>query len=777
MAVGPSYVVEMVNLGGEIFTKQGSPVTTFSLYSFPFNFPAADRLSDPRVIYDAESSRWFATLLDVTAGNFQVAVSRSSDPTGGWTTYAIGGVPSGDFPDQPILGVSSNMVAIGGNDYPISGGAFVGGQFWVLNKAAMVTAAPVYYSTWGPSCGFLCTYPASIHPVRSLSATSTQFFVSTGFGSSSTLVLYSVTGTPPGSVAASSSTLPIKVLTNPPSAPQLGSSTTLDTGDGRVSDAVWSNNVLWLSANDGCTPLGDSQARSCFRLIQIDTATSSLKIDQDWANVGTYYFYPALSVDSIGDMSVAVGYSSSAYYPGIDVWGQAYNEPNSLEPGLALTGNRPSAAATYPSCSGTCRYGDYFGASTDPSGTSVWFAGEYGAAGTLWSTYIGNAVTLPLSVSSITASPSSTDVGQTTVFSVSASGGTSGYRYAWSGLPSSCIGADQPSLFCTTVLAGGFSVAVTVTDSYGTSITTPPLFFSVYPDPTVVTPTATPGSGGVDVGQVVTFSTSASGGSGGYSFAWLGLPGCPSQNLPSFLCTTRLSGMLSVSVIATDTNGFAITSGDLSYLVLADPTVGAPSVSRQSLDVGQTVNISVAATGGSPPYTYVWNDLPPGCGGTATALSCAPASAGRFNVSVTITDSNGFSTASSGHSLVISPRLDAELSAHPDSFLQGQGTILTGTALGGRPGYTYAWSGLPPGCAIPSQANNSCTPTTAGTFRVVLTVTDQNGARVSSTVLVVVEPSFLGLPAVQGYALVAGSMATVLAASAALVWRRKKRKS
>jgi hypothetical protein len=127
---------------------------------------------------------------------------------------------------------------------------------------------------------------------------------------------------------------------------------------------------------------------------------------------------------------------------------------------------------------------------------------------------------------------------------------------------------------------------------------------------------------------------------------------------------------------------------------------------------------------------------------------------------------------------MVSPRLIVSLSAHPNSFLQGQATTMTATAEGGLPGYAYVWSGLPPGCTAPAVGTSlSCTPSTAGSYQVVLTVTDQNGRSVSSTAQIVVEPSFFGLPALEVYGSFAASTTAVIAMVALLVRRRRRKRA
>ena len=97
--VGPTYVVQMVNLAGKIFTKQGLSVSTFSLPVFFKIGGINDKLSDPRVIYDSLSGRWFASLGDGTTNDVRVAASTTNDPTGVWNVYRFG---FSNCPDQLV---------------------------------------------------------------------------------------------------------------------------------------------------------------------------------------------------------------------------------------------------------------------------------------------------------------------------------------------------------------------------------------------------------------------------------------------------------------------------------------------------------------------------------------------------------------------------------------------------------------------------------------------------------------------------------------------------
>src|SRR5712691_9902468 len=243
IAAGPNYILEMVNIFYGVWTKQGALVKVSGLASLWGS--GSDYIGDPKVLYDSQSGRWFASLLDVSQGSVRVGASASDDPTGSWHTYSF--KTSGYCPDQPILGVNDDKVIVSANDFlPGSkgcSGTFVGLQYWIFNKSQMLTGASVVYQVIQPDKNLF-----SLHPVHSITSTKTEYVVSSTSGSG--LSLYSITGVPPN-VTITQQTLSISPLNAPPAAPQLNAATKIDTGDNRVLDASWSNGTMWISLNDG----------------------------------------------------------------------------------------------------------------------------------------------------------------------------------------------------------------------------------------------------------------------------------------------------------------------------------------------------------------------------------------------------------------------------------------------------------------------------------------------------------------------------------------------
>ena len=140
-----------------------------SFYGYP---PAINRatgvrgqfVTDPSCLFDAQTQRWFvvALTLDSQAGgpcqgvfscvnHLDLAVSQTSDPTGGWNIYRIdvtndgtntGGVNPGPYlGDYPHMGADANGIYLTTNSYPWHTNGFSGAQIYALSKAQLAAGA------------------------------------------------------------------------------------------------------------------------------------------------------------------------------------------------------------------------------------------------------------------------------------------------------------------------------------------------------------------------------------------------------------------------------------------------------------------------------------------------------------------------------------------------------------------------------------------------------------------------------------------------------------
>ncbi|NQV54041.1 MAG: T9SS type A sorting domain-containing protein, partial [Flavobacteriales bacterium] len=193
---------------------------------------------------------------------------------------------------------------------------------------------------------------------------------------------------------------------------------------------------------------------------------------------------------------------------------------------------------------------------------------------------------------------------------VSVSGGTTPYAYAWSGGGGTAVSA--------TGLSAGTYI-VTATDANGCTDTasvtiTEPTSISLATSPTNVS------CNGANDGSI---SVVASGGTAGYSYLW-------STAATSATITNLSPGNYTVTV--TDANGCTETAAQ-AITQPAALSVTATLLANVSCAGGNDGSANASAAGGTSPYSYAWSG---GAGSSATVVGL---SEGTYTV--TTTDSNG----------------------------------------------------------------------------------------------------------------------------------------
>ncbi len=387
VAVGPEYVFEMVNIIGRIYMRTGGTVQTFTLADF-FGVPAGYLDTDPKVIYDALSGRWFASyvsLIDLHGQNndqarLHLAISQTRDPTGAWNMYVISYAQL--FPDYEGIGVTNDKFTISSNVFDIDQPFYYGAETIVIEKADVLAGVP------GPSVG-LFAFPRrldrfTVRPAQSLSAGNDQYLVTRN--TAATLTVIKVTGTPDAAnvTEVSATNLPMFTQNAPPASVALGGN--IASGDSRLLDAMWRDGRLWTSASAACVPAGDSTTRSCAHVIEVDASVTPPLVAQDimFGAPSQYYSWPALRTDATGDLYVSLTHTNAAIFAEARSTGRlAVDPPNTLSGSTLLR-----AGDVFHDSS---RWGDYLGAAVDPLFPDcVWLVGEYAkdTVGENWGTFI-----------------------------------------------------------------------------------------------------------------------------------------------------------------------------------------------------------------------------------------------------------------------------------------------------------------------------------------------------------------------------------------------------
>jgi large repetitive protein len=201
-----------------------------------------------------------------------------------------------------------------------------------------------------------------------------------------------------------------------------------------------------------------------------------------------------------------------------------------------------------------------------------------------------------LSITSFSATPTTLDVGQSTVIQVKVSGGTAPLVYSYPGWAALCLPSNSSSFTCAPLFSGTYVVNVSVIDATLTSVTASTTI-TVY---SAVSFTATMSAAFVSISgaffpTTTYFNVSPSGGSGIYTYSFSGLPpGCASANTTSLACTPNSSsltycglfvcwGWYNITITITDSLGGSWTNLVPYFLtVTSEPVTIVPYGQRRS---------------------------------------------------------------------------------------------------------------------------------------------------------------------------------------------------
>jgi hypothetical protein len=506
LAAGTTYLVEADNSALSVWTKSGALVMTRDLNAF-FTVPAGYSFADPRILYDSESSRWFLSGFALNVANdsqMLIAVSTTSDPTASWATYVLGS-GTGLFGDQPMIGLNSDKVVLSWNDFsgtPPAAPIFSGQETWVLQKSDLVSGVGVHISAFGPD-----TARYRVVPAQSLTPSTTEWLSYNNAdcalacnAGSPTVGVVAINGTPlMGNVTWTETDPALAPTTAPPSPRQPSGMPVTQEIDDRFLSAVWQSGRLWVSGNNGCFPAGDFTTRSCMRLIEISTGgTPTVAQDIDAGQNGVDLSYPAVTVNSSGDLFIGYSASSPTLYPSALAVDSLAASPVTFENPVTLA----SGLTSYMGGT-TSRWGDYSAAAPDPSNPSdVWVTAEYQASATIagnWGTATGRLAIQP----SITAlSPDFGPPAGGTSVTITGSHFQSGAAVSFGSNAATNVAVISGlQITATTPAASAVApVDVTVSNADGTIGTAPAAYtYTVSPRVTSVAPNQGSPAGGTSV--------------------------------------------------------------------------------------------------------------------------------------------------------------------------------------------------------------------------------------------------------------------------------------
>jgi hypothetical protein len=410
-----------------------------------------DFTSDPKCYYDAQTRRWFVTLVQIdvnsATGAFArpgrshilLAVSQTEDPTGAFNLFRIdstndgtGGTPSHlrcpCLGDQPLLGADENGLFITTNEFPIFRSGFNGAQIYALSKQKLASGLmpTVVHIDGGP----LEEGPSySVQPATSPDlgdndedGSGVEYFLSAlDFDGTldNRIAVWVMTNT--RSLAAAVPDVDLshivigsEVYGQPPNAEQKAGPTPLKnafgipdpesliaSNDDRMNQAVFANGLLWAGVN---TIVSGGRVGIAWFAVKPSVRGHRLRAKmqaQGYVTVtGNSVLFPSIAVNRDGNAVIGFSLTGRDFFP------SAAYAPVDVERGagrvrIAAAGAFPEDGFTgYPSLGGdvAARWGDYSAAVADEQG-NLWFATEFipNAPRTLlanWGTFIGK-ITVP----------------------------------------------------------------------------------------------------------------------------------------------------------------------------------------------------------------------------------------------------------------------------------------------------------------------------------------------------------------------------------------------
>lgn len=460
LCVHGGQVLETINNAFAVYGASGNRLSDItSLNEFFTKDKAIDRtdpnnltfgkfLSDPKCLYDADTGRWFMTILEAdvlpagvnTVSHQLVAVSDSGDALGTWKIFSFATTDDGSedtdthdncpcFGDQPLIGTDNHGLFITTNEFGDLGG-FNGAQVYALDKHALattgtsaVTAINAGHDIAVPQTDaggiWYSIQPTVAPPGGSSYADGTELFASAlQFGPSNfdnRIALWRMTGTDTLATNHPAVNLSVDVISsevygNPVPMTQrenaslrpLGKSVkepveTVDSNDDRMNQAVFAAGRVWTGLNTMVLN-GNGKQHTAVAWFSIDPDARSVvkqgyvALSQD-QNVA----YPSIAVNSAGKGVIGFSVMGPNLYPStgyVRVNASGLNGPVHLNAVGAAPEDGDSGYRALGGA-GDARWGDYSAAVVDDTDGSVWLGQEYipnapRTAFANWGTFIGH---------------------------------------------------------------------------------------------------------------------------------------------------------------------------------------------------------------------------------------------------------------------------------------------------------------------------------------------------------------------------------------------------
>lgn len=408
-AVGPTQIVVTVNGRIRVFDKDGSNPGVLDVSDSDFWTSERDGLdvTDPKVEYDRLSQRWIVSEINfdpsdpsMVDNKIMIAVSSGAEITSesdftffSFSQNEFDPAPSAMFADYPQLGVDSNAVYIGTNDFRANG-SFAGTSLYVIDKADLLTdtltVTPFRGGSCAPSCGLTNGSGAgadSPQPASDMEPGVAQGYVvgpdNVSFGKLDVLRVNDPGGTP----SLQSFTVTVPATTFPENVPAQGSSNQLDALDDRLFQAMigrdsngdlslWTAHNIEVNSSGVASPSGGRDGARWYQLsLSPPNLIQSGTLFDPASTNPRFFWIPSIAMNGQGHASLNSSTAGVGRFAEVAGTAHLASDPLGTTEPFDIT---QLSSSTYNIGDDPERWGDYSRTVVDPTDNmTFWTFQEY----------------------------------------------------------------------------------------------------------------------------------------------------------------------------------------------------------------------------------------------------------------------------------------------------------------------------------------------------------------------------------------------------------------
>ena len=405
--IGTSRYIELINSKVAFYDRTNdAPLSVGTLAALAGE---SGNLFDPQMIWDPGTNRFYYVMDNIVSSvdnRLEVGFSKTATPnsTADFCKYVVS--TGAEFYDYPKLGDSSNLWMVGANVFN-SAGSFLRSDVVALTKPAAGSTCPAATSfTLSFKKGLLHANASPAFtplPVNQTDTSATGWIVSAGFGSANFLSVFQVTKSATNTiVVGAAKTVSVTAFSTPANAVQKGSANKLDSSDTRLTNAVsaidpsrgsGTSVAIWTQH----TVFGGPGAQVRWYEINPTPATPVPFQSGTAGSSALFAFNGAIAPDRRANgasrqfgSSMVLGFNTSSSTQFINIVAVSKRGTNA-QSGQEVIKAGTAAQTDFTCAGGTCRSGDYGGASPDPASDTtksdgvVWQTNQF--PGSNWHTW------------------------------------------------------------------------------------------------------------------------------------------------------------------------------------------------------------------------------------------------------------------------------------------------------------------------------------------------------------------------------------------------------